>query len=334
MHIHITLNQCANYAATSAGLKLEHIWLLSGEDNAARTVRFQLPEEYVVFATLPGVRQSVLAGGVEFRRTAIAQHHPGRDYHQTTAGPTLTNALFVPAELTRAAAALAGVHLPPLSESHMFEPAAHALHRLLRLQIAAIRLVQEAREIIARDEAMRGLEAALVEALIDALRGADVQDYSDAQANHEAIIKQFDAVLAAKPDRNLFMADVCAEIGVSPRTLRACCDQHLGMGPKHFLMLRRLHLVRRLLLDSAGESASVTDAATAYGFWELGRFSVAYRELFGESPSATLRRHKDGAAQSCAAPSAGPWFGSQWAAAVEWFHAAERGGVGKVFEPA
>jgi len=40
-------------------------------------------------------------------------------------------------------------------------------------------------------------------------------------------------------------------------------------------------------------TATVTRLATDHGFWELGRFSVAYRALFGESPSESLRRPAD-----------------------------------------
>jgi AraC-like DNA-binding protein len=54
-----------------------------------------------------------------------------------------------------------------------------------------------------------------------------------------------------------------------------------------------MHLARRALRMADPATATVTEIATNYGFWELGRFSVAYRSLFGESPSAALRRPSD-----------------------------------------
>jgi len=61
------------------------------------------------------------------------------------------------------------------------------------------------------------------------------------------------------------------------------------MGPNHFLLLRRLHLARRALREAAADT-TVTDIATEFGFWELGRFAVEYKALFGEAPSKALRR--------------------------------------------
>ena len=79
-------------------------------------------------------------------------------------------------------------------------------------------------------------------------------------------------------------------MGVSERILRTACEEHLGLGPIRYLFLRRMHLVRRALLHADSATATVARVATDHGFWELGRLSVAYRALFGKSPSETLRR--------------------------------------------
>jgi transcriptional regulator GlxA family with amidase domain len=46
----------------------------------------------------------------------------------------------------------------------------------------------------------------------------------------------------------------------------------------------------RALQRANPEKTTVTEIASDCGFWEFGRFSVAYHSLFGESPSTALRR--------------------------------------------
>jgi AraC-like DNA-binding protein len=186
--------------------------------------------------------------------------------------------------------AMAELDLASPQDPLLITPAPAAIARLQRLHAAAADLAENAPEIIANPDAARGLEQALVEAMIACLGGPDDHETSVAQRQHALVMRRFRRVVEENPEQPLYVPDICKAIRVSERTLRMCCQEHLGMAPKRYLLLRRMHLVRRALREAASDATSVTDIATRYGFWQLGRFAVEYQALFGESPSATLRR--------------------------------------------
>jgi AraC-like DNA-binding protein len=154
-------------------------------------------------------------------------------------------------------------------------------------------LAEDAPEIIAHPEAARGLEQALIEALVGCLGEAPVREDRLAQRHHSLIMRRFRKAVEESPEQPLYIPEICKKIGVSDRTLRMCCQEQLGMGPKRYLLLRRLHLAQRALREAIPDATTVTEIATRYGFWELGRFAVEYRTLFGESPSVTLARQSE-----------------------------------------
>ena len=135
-------------------------------------------------------------------------------------------------------------------------------------------------------------------AMIQCLTEGTLVTISPVGRNRVAIIERFEEFLAANYDRPVYLAEICVATGASERTLRNCCREHLGMAPIRYLWLRRMHLARRALLKADPEVVTVTGIAMDYGFWELGRFAIEYRGLFGESPSATLRRQPHGRRKS------------------------------------
>lgn len=88
----------------------------------------------------------------------------------------------------------------------------------------------------------------------------------------------------------LRVARLCAMLHVSPSTLTKAFKSVTGVNPHAFFMRRRLNHARSILLSADPADEKVTAVASGLGFTELGRFAVRYREMFGESPSQTLRR--------------------------------------------
>ena len=182
-------------------------------------------------------------------------------------------------------------HELPLKQ--LIRPAPELMSRLLKIHDMVGQLAKTTPDILSLPEVARALEQELILVMIRCLTEGQPSGMTSGGRRHDMIIARFEEFLDAHPGRPLYLTEICAAIGVAERTLRVACEKHLGMGPIRFLSLRRMHLVHRALQQADPSTTTVTRLATDHGFWELGRFAVAYRALFGEPPSESLRRPPD-----------------------------------------
>jgi AraC-like DNA-binding protein len=252
------------------------------------------PKRYAMAFAINPNQPPVYVSGLELSPADIVVHRVGSEGHnRSVAGYRWGTISLLHEDLAAAGETLTGRELTAPSFTHRIRPPAQLMSRLSNLHEAAGHLAKTAPDILSQPEVARALEQGLVRAMVSCISGAEVAESSSAHHGHAVIMRRLEELLEANPDRTLYVAELCAAAGASGRTLRACCQEHLGMSPTRYLWLRRMHLARRALRVADPAAASVTEIATSYGFWELGRFSVAYRSLFGESPSAALRRPPD-----------------------------------------
>jgi AraC-like DNA-binding protein len=213
-------------------------------------------------------------------------------HQQTEAEFRLGSMSLTTRALDAACKAITGREFSGSPLKHLVRPNAALMSRLLKLHEMVGQIATTIPDILELPEAARSLEQQLIHILVRCLtEGVSVQ-MTSAGRHHDKIVAQFEEYLEANPSIPLYLAEICAAIGACERTLRAACEKHLGMGPIRYLALRRMNLVRGALLR-ADSSTTVPRIATDHGFWELGRFSVSYNTLFGETPSVTLQRPPD-----------------------------------------
>jgi AraC-like DNA-binding protein/tetratricopeptide (TPR) repeat protein len=93
----------------------------------------------------------------------------------------------------------------------------------------------------------------------------------------------------ASVGREISLAKLAAAAGVSGRALQRQFRTFLGKTPHEVLTDIRFETARRKLLRGA-PGMKIMDVAARCGFPHFGRFSVAYRRRYGETPSQTLKR--------------------------------------------
>src|SRR3974377_2421280 len=99
---------------------------------------------------------------------------------------------------------------------------------------------------------------------------------------YRQIVNHFEEVARANLGNFVRLADVSRIAGINQRTLSRAFGEGRGTTPyRHLPYLGRREGRGRM----SWGGGSVTQAAMRFGFRELGRFGVLYRNAFGERPS-------------------------------------------------
>ncbi|MEV6425966.1 helix-turn-helix domain-containing protein [Streptomyces sp. NPDC051662] len=136
------------------------------------------------------------------------------------------------------------------------------------------------------------LEWLLASALLEAQPNTAGEPHADSGtgAASPLFVRRAEEYIHARFAEPVTVSDIADHARVSTRSLYAGFKEHRGVSPMSLVRRLRLERVRHELLTTPGGSATVTEIAFRWGFGHLGEFSAAYRQRFGETPSATLAR--------------------------------------------
>lgn len=273
-------------------VNLGPLWMQRGHERLPRSAHLNIPADRAPVFFLDSPAQApIWHSGQEIKPGQLVFWGEAATHYQRTQSGLRWAAMSLShADLATAAEDLTGAELTAPKVTRIINPRAGAMTRLAGLHKATARLANEAPERLSHPEVERAILHALTEAMIDCLRSAARLEFDRSWHQHQRIMRRFEDWLSSNLSRPVYLAQACAALGVSQRTLNSCCQEHVGMSPSRYLWLRRMHLARRALLNSCAQKATVAQIAMEFGFWELGRFSVTYRGLFGEPPKQTLRR--------------------------------------------
>ncbi|MGQ3215049.1 helix-turn-helix domain-containing protein [Shinella sp.] len=182
-------------------------------------------------------------------------------------------------------------HGVPLDDDRMFVAPEAGMASLVALMVDMARLARDTPWVITEPQPARALSGTILDVLVGSLTQGVVRRDRAALGRHRQIVTRFKQAMDDRPEEMLSLRDICVEVGVAQRTLSLACQEFLGQGPMQFARDCRLDHVRDRLLAGDPATTSVTTVAMQLGFWELGRFAIAYRRRFGERPSDTLRRN-------------------------------------------
>ncbi|MEW5809753.1 MAG: helix-turn-helix domain-containing protein [Actinomycetota bacterium] len=180
-----------------------------------------------------------------------------------------------PVRLTAATA------VSPMASAHLIGAIRHVKHAVLPSPVAA-------QSPLIVGNAHRYLAACVLSAF-PSTAGLETTAV-DRTDSTPVLLRRAIAFIEDNVARDISMVDIANAVYVTPRALQYMFRKHRNCTPTEYLRQVRLAHAHAELAAGERSSTTVADVAARWGFAHSGRFAVYYREQYGESPHATLRR--------------------------------------------
>jgi AraC family ethanolamine operon transcriptional activator len=271
-------------------ITLQHLQLLTVRENLPRIAFIRIPDNTVLLSFPLGGQTAPVWAGFKIPAEELIVVCGGESLHTRTDGASHWCAirLSLP-EFMRLRRAVTGETSRLPGAICTWRPQRSARNTLFQLLTAASRAAQAQSVVLTMDQAVHGLEQQIIHCTLNCLTGAPAIVETPTAHRQRELASRFEALLQCHRQRKLPAPYLAGTLGVSGRALRRCCELHLGMSPLSYIRLHRMHWAYRALQNGASHALRVSDLAERYGFRHPSRFARAYRELFGELPSWTLR---------------------------------------------
>lgn len=285
-----TLIKRGTFRAELTDLDVGQMKLQYGRETMPRLAASGMPPNKVGVLVWLGDGLLPVVRGAQIQPGELMCLAPGmQSYHRTFGRNEFVTLTLDVGNLAQAGHNITGRE-PVLSPGGVLRPPEQLFARLRSTVQSTIYVSETAPQVFTSNGAVEALEQALLRSMLACLELDGARREGVPSWRRVVLAKRLLEAIEANPDRPWASHELCRIIGISERSLRKLCHEQLGISPLRFLALRRLHLARQALLRADRHSTTVTTIATELGIWELGRFAVAYKALFGEAPSVTLHR--------------------------------------------
>ena len=235
------------------------------------------------------------ANGEPVDRDAVFLMPPGKEFSNPTKGENEWLAVFIPyatAEVTNLITSRDDIG----ASARVVHPSGGAAERLRSLikrfvgnAQAEPSLLQEVASVASfRNELSDCVKACL---FVDA---ANSKNKTGRPKNVDAAwIAGVVELIEESPEYTPTVAELVSTLDVSERSIQNGFQKYLGVSPRKYMELCRLHRARKQLTAGSPPETTVTKVATQLGMWDFGRFASRYQAIFGEQPSETLSRRRN-----------------------------------------